>query len=47
MRRAFSSLRNVVGNGALILIAGGVVLGGYVLLTSLDDLRRYVRISTM
>jgi hypothetical protein len=47
MRRALSSLRNVAGNGALVLLAGGLVLGGYVLLTSLDDVRRYIKISTM
>jgi hypothetical protein len=47
MKRALSSLRNVAGNGALVLMAGGLVFGGYVLLTSLDDVRRYIRISTM
>jgi hypothetical protein len=47
MRRAISSLRNVAGNGALVLMAGSLIFGSYVLLTSLDDLRRYIKISTM
>ena len=47
MRRALFSLRNAAGNGALVLMAGGLVFGGYMLLTSLDDVRRYIKISTM
>jgi uncharacterized protein DUF6893 len=38
--KAVKMLRNVVGTAALLL-------AGYVLMTSLPDVRRYIRISTM
>jgi hypothetical protein len=42
-----STLRNRAGTGALVLMASGLLIGGYVFLTNLHDLRRYIRISTM
>jgi len=47
MRKALSSLRDVAGTGALVLMAGTIVFGGYFLISSLPDLKRYIRISTM
>jgi hypothetical protein len=47
MRRALSTLRDAAGTGALVLIAGTIVLGSYVVLTSLPDIKRYIRISNM
>lgn len=42
-----STLRNGAGTGALVLMAGGLLIGGYMLLANLRDLKRYIRISTM
>lgn len=47
MRKALSTLRDAAGAGALVLMVGTLVLGGYFVLTSLPDLKRYIRISTM
>lgn len=43
----FLTLRNTAGAGALILMAGGLLVGGYMLLANFHDLKRYIRISTM
>ncbi len=40
MKKTFVMARNVIG-------VAGLLLAGYVLITSLPDFRRYVRISTM
>jgi hypothetical protein len=40
MKKAVSAVTMIVG-------AGTVLLAGYVLLNSLADIRRYIRISTM
>ena len=40
VKKAFIAARNVVG-------VAGLLLAGYVLLTSVRDIGRYVRISTM
>jgi hypothetical protein len=37
----------VAGTGALLLGAAGLVIEGYVFVTSFSDLRRYIKISTM
>jgi hypothetical protein len=47
VKKALLTLTKVVGTGALVLGAAGLVLGGYVFVAALSDLRRYVRISTM
>jgi hypothetical protein len=47
MKCTFNQLRGAAGTGALLLIAGGLVLSGYVLLNSIGDFKRYIRISTM
>jgi hypothetical protein len=47
MKSTFATLRGAAGTGALLLIVGGLVLSGYVLLNSIGDLKRYIRISTM
>lgn len=47
MKRALSNLRDAAGTGALVLMAGGLVFGGYFFLTSLPDIKRYLKISTM
>lgn len=47
MRKALSTIRDAAGTGALILMAGTIVFGGYFFLTSLPDLKRYIKISTM
>lgn len=47
MKHTLSTLRDAAGTGALILFAGSLVLGGYMFLTSINDLKRYIRISTM
>jgi hypothetical protein len=47
MRRAFSTLRDAASTGALILAAVSLAFGSYLFLTSLPDLKRYIRISTM
>ncbi len=40
MKKAVNTITTVVG-------AASLLLAGYVLLTSIPDLRRYIRISTM
>jgi hypothetical protein len=40
-------LGKIAGMAALILGAGGLALGGYLFLTSLPDLRRYVGIDSL
>lgn len=47
MRKAFFTLRDAAGTGALVLMAGTIVFGSYFFLTSLPDLKRYIRISSM
>jgi hypothetical protein len=47
MKRALYTLRDAAGTGALLLAAGTLVVGGYLILTSLPDLKRYIKISTM
>jgi hypothetical protein len=47
MKRALSTLRDAAGTGALVMMAGTIILGGYFLVTSLPDLKRYIKISTM
>lgn len=47
LKRALSTLRDAAGTGALVLMAGTVVFGTYVFLTSLPDIKRYIKISTM
>ena len=47
MKRALSTLRDAAGTGALLLAAGSLVIGGYLFLTSLPDVKRYIKISTM
>jgi hypothetical protein len=47
MPRAIVKLGRIAGMAALILGAGGLALGGYLFLTSLPDLRRYVRIDSL
>jgi len=47
VKKALLTLTKVAGTGALLLGAAGLVLGGYVFVASLSDLRRYIRISTM
>jgi hypothetical protein len=47
VKKALLTLTKVAGTGALLLGAAGLVLGGYVLVSSFSDLRRYSRISTM
>jgi hypothetical protein len=47
VKRALSTLRDAAGTGALVLMAGTIVFGGYFLITSLPDLKRYIKISTM
>lgn len=47
MKNTFLALRDAAGTGALILAAGSLIFGGYILLNSMSDLRRYIRISTM
>ncbi len=42
MPRAIVKLGRIAGMAALIVGAGGLALGGYLFLTSLPDLRRYV-----
>jgi hypothetical protein len=47
MPRAILKLGRIAGMAALILGAGGLALGGYLFLTSLPDLRRYVGIDSL
>jgi hypothetical protein len=47
MRNALANLRDAAGTGALILAAGSLVFGSYLFLTSLGDLKRYIKISSM
>ncbi len=47
MARAIVKLGRIAGMAALILGAGGLALGGCLFLTSLPDLRRYVRIDSL
>ena len=47
MRTALSTLRGAAGTGALVLMAGTIAFGSYMVLTSFGDLKRYIRISTM
>jgi hypothetical protein len=47
VKRAFLTLRDAAGTGALVLVAGTLVVGSYLFLTSLPDLKRYIKISTM
>lgn len=47
MKNALSTLREAAGTGALLIAAGSLVIGGYLFFTSLGDLKRYIRISTM
>jgi len=47
MPRAIMKLGKIAGMAALILGAGGLALGGYLFLTSLPDLRRYVGIDNL
>jgi hypothetical protein len=47
MPRAIMKLGKIAGMAALILGAGGLALGGYLFLTSLPDLRRYVGIDSL
>ena len=47
MKRALLTLTKVAGTGALLVGAAGLVIGGYVLVASFSDLKRYIRISTM
>lgn len=47
MRKALSTLRDAAGAGALVLMTGTIVVGGYFFITSLPDLKRYIKISTM
>ncbi len=43
----FIAARNAAGTGGLILLGVGVVFAGYVLVKSVPDIRRYIKISTM
>ena len=47
MKKTLSTVRQVAGTSALVLFASGLVFGSYVFLSSLPDLKRYIRISTM
>ena len=47
MKKALSTLRDVAGTGAMVLMAGTLVLGGYFVFTSLPDMKHYIRISTL
>jgi uncharacterized protein DUF6893 len=47
MRNALTTLRDAAGTSALVLMAGTIIFGTYYLISSLPDLKRYVRISTM
>lgn len=47
MKKAICTLRDAAGTGALVLMAGGLVFGGYLFLTSLPDFKRYIRMRTM
>jgi hypothetical protein len=47
VKNALLRLTKVAGAGALLLGAAGLVIGGYVFVASLSDLRRYIKISTM
>ena len=47
MPRAIVKLGRIAGMAALILGAGGLALGGYLFLTSLPNLRRYVGIDSL
>jgi hypothetical protein len=41
------ALRNIVGTGALVLGAAGLVFAGYVFVIEIPDLKRYIKISRM
>ena len=47
MRKSLVTLKKIARTSVLLLGAGGLVLGGCMFLTSLPDVRRYFRISTM
>ena len=47
MKKAFATATRMAGKGAMILGAGGLLLGACIVLSLLPDVKRYVRISTM
>ena len=42
-----TKLKNTTGTGGLLLCAAGVFFAGYVIVKSIPDIRRYIRITTM
>lgn len=45
--RTLLGIRDVVGTVGMVVGAAGLLLGGYMFLMSLPDLRRYIRITSM
>jgi hypothetical protein len=47
MKKALLTTRNVVGTAGMLVGAAGLVWAGFVFVSSLPELRRYVRIIKM
>jgi hypothetical protein len=47
MAKAFSFAAKIARGAVMVVGAGSLLLGGYVLMSSLPDVKRYIRISTM
>lgn len=47
MKKVIHTVGKVAGTGVVIIGTGGLLLGAYIFITSLPDLKRYVRMITM